>query len=196
MTPRQTQLYFRFWREVCLENGWRFAGGRLADGAVLDANSWVEQVIQAAQGRALRRGCTLNAEDLRHGCHIAAFGRDCSSKAIGSGAEFSRIITLFKLLTNPDDLSAIVAWSNPDEDTRRRLVYRIRTAAPLAYILDICRDRFHGKFEAPHWDALPVPCLRNLVMVLSQRTDQFRRPIPGTPEPVEIDELAGVDCPF
>jgi hypothetical protein len=179
MTPRQTSAYWRAWGRVVRANRWSMLQGVLHPQATLATSDIHALVWQAAEARAAAKTAPVTADDLRHGCHIAALGRDKSSKDLGTGRDITRLFALFRLLQNPDDIAARIEWGDTAgaADSRRRMIHRIRTAAPQAYTLQICRDRFASVLRESDWESLPLPALRQLVMILAQRTENFRRPI-------------------
>lgn len=177
MTPAQRQLYWRLWAQIVRQNGWRDVARVLSPSAVLDASDHHRRVHEAAIALAQQEGRAMAADHLRHGAHVIALGRSISSDDLKRPADIDRVFNLFKLLANPENIAAAIKWENPDMADRERLVWRIRSAAPQAYIDAICADRFGSAYTSPFYEDLPIACLRDLVKTLSERTDHFRQPI-------------------
>src|ERR1700749_1577634 len=110
MNQAQNSKYIRCWIRCVLANHWVMRKGRLADNAVReDASAFHGAVWRAAENLAAAQVRAVTADDLRHGCHVAALGHDKSSKEFTSG-EFDRLLLLWGneremkgLLIYPDD---------------------------------------------------------------------------------------------
>lgn len=191
MSPAQrTRFYFPAWSRVCKACGWymesgRFMGGRRDFfGESPEVNALYQQIWDAAGARAAGEHRGLKPDDLRHGCHVAAFGRDKSSGGF-SNQELDRVVALFGMLTNPGSLRTVQDYFFPENAQRRRYVAGIAHCAPKAYIESICADKFARAYRAPHWEELPMWALRQLLM-----TVKHRHPVrPG--EPGEMTEDGG-----
>lgn len=193
MTSAQAKaLYWPAWARVASVHGWKTARGRLIGqrrpafgGPVVDG--LYQRIWNTAQALAENAVRAPLPDDFRHACHIIALGQDVSSLRL-SNAQLDRVVALLRLLADPDDVEAMMLWSSPEDSDRRRIIWRIRRAAPLAYIDSICRDRFGPRYTPPNWEELPIACLRDLVRTLSSRTERFAEPIPPA--------VVAVDCPF
>lgn len=174
MTERQQKrFYFPNWNAAFNAN-WRREKSRVLAVENRIESEWVRKVETLAQQLALQQHRAPVADDLRHACHVVAISRDKSSHDL-SNAELDRVVTLFKLLANPDDLDAVMSWQHPENAERKRLVYAIKTAAPHAYIDDICRDMFAPIYEPPFWEDLPIASLRHLSVTLKHRKATWNR---------------------
>lgn len=151
MSPAQTSLYFRWWgrARVALAS---------ATGTVMGT-----KVRDMADHMSVRAGCAVDAEVLRHACHVVALGRDKSSKVL-TNAELDRVLLVFKLVINGDDLASVIAWEQPDQGQVKRLTWSIRNTAPEALIVHVCKDKF-GKGD---WWNLGTTELRQLLMTLKR----------------------------
>lgn len=189
--PQIKSLYFPAWNRVCRALNWRMVKGRLSgkkeplwggmETSRLYQEVWAEAEILA---RHLARAIT--AEDLRHACHVVAIGRDVSSKDLNNPA-LDRVLILFRLLRDPDDLEAMMTWLHPEHAERRRLIWSISNAAPDAYILR-CATPWRGSFEGDRWDGLPTAALRKLLALLRLRGREWNSSV-AEPEPApEIPE--------
>lgn len=167
MTEAQKfKFYFPAWTACVRANGWRKEKSRL----VLDASKQCEElnkVLTFGTQRALTAGRSLTADDLRHGCHVLALGRDKSSEDL-TNAELDRIVTLFQVLTDPDNLTSRLKWDayerGEDPGAVQRVEYFIRRC-PDAYV----RAVSHGLFGTRQWESLTVKQKGRLSMTLANR---------------------------
>src|ERR1043166_2597450 len=133
MTEKQEAFYWRLWSRVCHANDWRFFKGRIGADAQRDTSEHHRAVWRAAGALAAKAQRSVTADDLRHGCHVYAIGRDKPHLELHPTNEVSRVFQLFRLLIEPNDLDAVMDWQDPDRDERRRLVVGIKRMAPFAY---------------------------------------------------------------
>lgn len=164
MTERQKyRLYFPAWRAAVKANGWRMESGRLM---VDEGRLGVEgrQVLALARQRAAMEHRAPGVDDLRHGCHVLALGRDKSSKVL-TNRELDVVVALFRLLADGDDLAARLDWDHPETLEERRVEWVIRHAAPEAYVRAVCADRFGTR----EWSGLALGAKRQLAMTLVER---------------------------
>ena len=167
MTPPQHKKYIRDWAAGAKANGWKMVKGRLVINES-KLNDHGRKVYAAAVQRAGSEHRAPVLEDLRHGIHVVALGRDKSSKAMNN-RETDAVFALFKLLVNECDLAAQLKLSNPDIGERERLVIRIeRLKIPEAIVLEICRKSFAPVFNGTHYEDLPLPSLRALCGILTE----------------------------
>lgn len=165
MTQAQsTRFYFPAWNRAFTAR-WRRDRGTILPREGAPVNELAEQVETMARARAARRSAPCSADDLRHACHVGAFGRDISSKDL-TNAQVDRVVALFELLADPDNLSAQMRWAAPDRDARRRLEWSVQHSGfPEAYVLHICSS----KFSSRNWRALTDTQLRQLIVTLKSR---------------------------
>lgn len=176
MTDKQKfKFYFPAWSACCKANGWRMSKGILQfDPEQLTAKS--SKVMTFARQRAVMANRPMTVDDLRHGAHWLALGKDKSSEHL-TNAELDRVVALFKVLGNPDDLGARLKQDayerGEDPGAIERLNYFIRTSAPAAYVekvsLDMCGTR--------DWESLPIAQKHVLSRALSQRRKKFHKPV-------------------
>jgi len=169
MTEKQATYYWRLWSRVCHVNDWRFLKGRVAPDAQRDTSKHHVAVWQCAETRARQNHRSVTADDLRHGCHIHAIGRDKGHIDLEPRRECSRVFTLFKLLIEPNDLDAIMNWEDPGRDERRVLIVGIKRMAPFAYIDQVCKGKFPDDYTSPFWEDLEIGQLRQLRVTLESR---------------------------
>jgi len=197
MTEKQRKFYyFAAWRRCAESLGWVMAGGCIK--AVLDdqveearmyqrmqqhSPAWDErlQVIATAQHLALQAHRAVTADDLRHACTwLVTKGRTTASSRL-KHAEISRCVHLFNLLQDPDSLSAIDAWLDPEDAERRSFVRFLENQNPktLGAIRAIAADRWPNA-DRP-WNFRP---LDDIKWLWSQVRDRVRKP--RTPQPADI----------
>ena len=178
MTPaQQRRFYFPAWQDAARRRGWLMMDGRLM--ADLDAPLWLPiehpltDLLPAIHARARELASAEHRapqpNDLRHACHHVALGRDLSSKRMNS-SQTDRVVALFRLIADPENLAPLTAWAEPDASKCRRYVRACRLLATDAYILAIARDKFcPGDFEPPFWESLRLPHLAQLLLTLRNR---------------------------
>jgi hypothetical protein len=189
------KFYFPAWNDCCQANSWRMEKKRL----VIDESRITEEgrkVLTLARQRAQMANRPTAVDDMRHGAHILALGRDKSSEHL-TNAEVDRVVTLFRLLQDPEDLDAVMKWQSyqrgEDPGEIKRLDYAIGHAAPDAYVRQICADRFGTRM----WEDLEKSQKRQLAMTLKERNKSFRKPMQrGDAQPQHIGKLQYVKGPF
>ena len=161
MSPAQKTWYFRWWGR---------ARAALESGTLSDMGKKVHEMANhmgaTRTGHHVRAGCAVDAEVLRHACHVVALGRQKSSKLL-TNAELDRVSLVFKLIINGDDLAARIAWEQPDQGQIKRLTWSIKNTAPEALIVHVCKD----KFSRADWWNLGTTELRQLLMTLKRIKD-------------------------
>jgi len=174
MTEKQAfRLYFPKWRECCEANYWRTVKGAvLIDEARL--NEWGKKVVTLAKqkGAGARPPHAATMDDLRHAAHIVAIGKDKSSKDL-TNAELDRVLALFGLVTDQENLDASLDWDDPSRQEEKRLDWCLKNLAPDGYVRSICR----GKFGVREWEGLTTWQKRQLVMTLKERKRSWVKPV-------------------
>ncbi len=185
MTERQAKaLYWPAWGKVAWLHGWRLeqrrlAGPRLESWGGPETTAVYLRVWQHADSAALRHCRAPLPDDLRHGVHVAALGRDKSSADL-TNIELDRVLCVLRLLADPDDLRAMEDWLDPDTATKRRRIGWLKACVSEAYlwkvvadmhpttdlellnprqiedIYDVLRHRPHGFKPGPVYDASRV----------------------------------------
>ena len=208
MTARQQKaLYFPAWNAAAKACGWnKKHSASSASSAVNHSsnpllNDLHQRICTIARERAQAAGLSgPSGQEFRHACHIVAFGRDKSSADL-SNAELDRILALFRLLADPDDLGAMLAWQSPAEGQRKRLLHFIRHECVESYVAEVCRQ----KFGTDNWQGLDTADLRQLHMTLKNRPAARRaggtRSIrvhgsQPSPDPEPAGAIADDNCPF
>lgn len=174
LTSAQKAHHWRTWSRVCQVNDWKMAGGRLSAGAApADCSVWHRYVWHVATDLATREHRAVTPEDLRHSCYVvstsAVPGRRSAKQANSmtqlENWSFSRLLHLWALLVEPDDVAAAKHWSDPSLDTRSSYVASIKSSAPDAYVRSISADRFGTRM----WENCDVGQLRELAMTIRSR---------------------------
>lgn len=175
MNAGQNSKYWRRWAFVCRLNHWRWLKGRLADDAVKSAGPHHLAVWRLAEAVADEACRAVTADDLRHACHVHAFGRDVSHSDF-TNEQFSRILVLLGdekklpgLLVNPDHVRSQMYWDNPAIQRKESLIFSIKAAAPDAYIEKVTADIF----GTIYWEDLDASALLGLLRKLKGNRPSF-----------------------
>jgi len=149
MTKAQETMYWRRWGAVARANRWRMVKGRLDEAAVLGATEAHLKVAAAAAAIALQGHRSITAEDLRHGCHVVACGRDMGHGRMGN-KEFDQVLNYWGderlvrgLLIEPLDLGSEIHRTNPGLKSRERHLWFLREECLMGYVASECQ-RIYG----------------------------------------------------
>jgi hypothetical protein len=148
---QQRRLYFPAWHPCAKANEWTMARGRLKadliDQARNYAGSWppevyglYETVLNGAGEFAKTHHRGVIAEDLRHACNVVAGGRLHSADL--SNKQTSRVVVLFRLLTDPWDLDAMMEWLDPVTADKKSFLSFLRRIAHEGKLRAISRNAF------------------------------------------------------
>lgn len=178
LSPPQIKKYWRRWSACSAANDWR--GIVTGDGAKSEFHQLVWRQARALANADFR---AVNADDLRHACHVVACGRAVSHRRL-SNADFSRLLVWWGderavagLLIDPEDLASLIAWQNPDLTDRDFLCAVIRRTAPFALIDSVARHNLAAVYSPPHWDQLDHAELIGLLRVLKKiQSKKFAEP--------------------
>lgn len=163
MTEKQTHLYLRFWRDAVAANYWHTAKGA----AVIDPDRLTEMgrnVVAMARAMALADARPCKLEDLRHACHVIALGRDKSSKDLNN-SELDRVLAVIRLVTDAEDIDALIALDHPEIGVEKRINWAIEHAAPDAYVRQLSGDKYGSR----QWENLHLDQKHQLLMTLKSR---------------------------
>lgn len=161
---QQTRFYFPRWHRAFAAN-WQRIDGIIAQKSEHPVSKYFEAVSTIANRMAVLDHRAVTDGDLRHACHIVALGKDTSSHTL-TNQQVDRVVCLFDLLANPDDLAATMKWDGKDSHDRRRLEFAIRNCGmDDAYIRQICR----AKFGTNRMEGLNELQLKQLLITLKSR---------------------------
>jgi len=181
MTPAQLKsLYFPAWNRA-FRAVWYLDSKLIQRHQSHDDNPWADQVETAGNAIARKAHIPLSQEHLRHGAHLVAFGRDISSKSL-TNKQLDKVLALFALLTDPNDISASIAWDDKSTHNRDRVLASL-THFPENYIRQISLDKFH-RYD---WTQLTTLQCVQLLMTVSQRWKTHAK---------EEAAHQSADCPF
>jgi hypothetical protein len=186
LTPPQTTLHWRKWREVTDANDWTAQGGRLSRDAqrTRELSIYHKLVWKTAEQLALQEHCAVAADQLRHASYLIATtsvpGWPKSARSLASmkdlgNREFSRWLVLCDLLIEPDNLDATMKWEDPSISDSQGLDKAIARLAPDGYTRTISDRIYHTRA----WEDLDVNKKRNLRRILTERRGKFN----AAPEP-------------
>ena len=192
---QRTNFYFPAWRRCADANDWVMDGGRLSAGDGVSGlgsredSAYHLQVWTVATALARHDHCAITADHLRHACNwIATLSRDCGDqlsnhqpRAVSchdlDNRQTSRVVDLFRLLTDPEDLDALIAWENPEVADKRSLVRWLKKLAPEAVLIAISKNAWGTIF----WEDQEIDQLRWLARQVKSRSHRPRsRPRPRT----------------
>lgn len=147
MTEKQAKRrYFPEWNATARQHSWRMANGRLVGQRMErfggpETTQIYNRIWEHAEQRASDRLRAVLPDDLRHGVHMAALGRDKSSHDL-KNAELDRVIIALKLMRDPDNMHLLIAWDHPEQGERRRRLWWLRNRCNPAYRTKVCRDMY------------------------------------------------------
>lgn len=175
---QQRRFYFPAWNGCAVANQWFMARNRLV--ADLDAQReeyahWPDlarelhsKVVTLAEQLAQREHRAVNADHLRHGCNLVATGK--ASSASLDNKQTNRVVNLFRLLTDPEDLDAVMNWLHPDAADRQSYIAWLKKQNHEAAIIAISVNAYGTR----QWEDLPMEKLRWLCKQLKNRTTGLR----------------------
>lgn len=178
---QQKKFYFPAWRRCAEVNDWVMAGSRLQADLVAQRRQfegWPEparsaalKLLDYAEALAQQEHRGVTATDLRHGCNLVVTqGREHHSEPL-TNQETNRVVVLFQLLQDPDNLDAVMEWENPDLADKRSLVSYIRKCAPEGTLVAIWRNAYGNIF----WEDGDLQQLRWLLKQVKGRRERFHR---------------------
>lgn len=185
MTARQLKcFYFPAWRACASANDWVMVRGRLlCDLAALRKHvteKWEEagrdamlMVLATAEQLGRQEHRAVTAEDLRHACNLAATAGRRNSSGDLNNHDVNRVVVLFRLLKEPEDLDAVMEWLHPAIADKRSLVSFIKKQAPEAALSAIASNAYGTIF----WEDLEEQKLRWLLKQVKGRKKAFRAPV-------------------
>lgn len=174
MTDKQAKhFYWPTWNRCCRANGWT-SKQTLRDGRSENQglSEWHAKVWSTAEVLAAKEHVGVSLDHLRKACHVLALGAPVSSKKLSSTA-VNRVVSLFKVLTDPENLSAVMEWMNPENTQRRVLISKIKAHCHEAYIRHISGD----VFGTSNWEGLNAVQLLGLARKLGARTHGYQEAV-------------------
>lgn len=183
MTEDQNKKYWRRWGVVCRVNHWIWVNGRVVESAVRDAGRHHAEVWRIA-GQIADQDCRMvEANDLRHACHVHALRREMSHSKF-TNDQFTRLLLLWGnerqdsqkivgLLVDPFDVAAQKFWDHAELQKKESLVRSIRAAACDEYICPIT-EKIWGTI---YWEDLNCDELVGLLRKLKGNAPA----LPGNP---------------
>lgn len=177
-TAQQKRFYFPAWAACAAANSWIMRRGRLQADLELQRGEfelWPEPakgvvfgVLRVAETLAEREHRAVSAEDLRHGCNYMVAQEFSSSKLKNN--QVTRVENLFRLLSDPWDLDAVMDWLDPREANRKSFIAFLAKVAHEGILRNISDNAFQTK----DWESLPMERLRWLCKQLKGRVENPR----------------------
>ncbi len=146
MTDSQRRRFYGpNWRRAAVVLGWEMKDGRLASARLPQhghptANGLYQQVWDRAEELALLDHRAVTDVDLRHAVNLVAC-RAVSSKHF-TNAQVNRVVALMRLLAEPDNLTLMMEWLDPNLAAKRGLIEKVKGLATSGYVSSICQSRF------------------------------------------------------
>lgn len=188
MTDKQRlRWYLPAWHRAAAAQQWRMQQRRLVS---TQPDAWggpettamMLRIWAAAEAMADADNRAPKPEDFRHACNavavqrvrqhrnpsrtapLAISEREISSKRMDQ-LELEMAVAVMALCADPDDLRAMLVWTDPSACERRRLEWSIQAKYHPDYVRRIASDRF----GTANWQSLSNPQLRQLIMQLTHR---------------------------
>jgi hypothetical protein len=187
LTDAQKLLHWKRWNACCHANDWSEAKKRLHPQAqaTRDLSIYHKLIWREAEKLALQEHRSVTAEDLRHACYLVATApsplngeragvRGDASMSKLTNRHFSRVLVLWSLLIEPDDLDALMKWEHPEISEGEGLDKSISRLAPDEYTRTIA-GRIYG---TRLWEDLDVQQKRNLRRILLERKKNWNEEEP------------------
>jgi hypothetical protein len=130
------------------------------------------------------RGWNPTDNARRHAVHKAVFGYDLSHLAMDN-RHTDRIYQAFRLMADDTNLDAALFFEDPDREERKRLIWRIKSLAPEAYVKRIAAD----VFKSIYWEDLNVTQLTWLRNTLNNRVAAQKRRAAAEQTHSLVDEI-------
>ena len=198
MTTKQHRWYLREWGAAFSAHWSGVRGGEVVARTGRPENHPLrEQVLAVARRMLGARGGKLNADVIRHACHVVALGKDIGSMRF-TNKQIDQVVAIFRQLAGVN-LSALMMTtqaesekarisaakaakaSSPDAPTplpdadRARLIWALdHIDLPPAYLAELARDGF----GTANWRSLPTEQLQKLRITAGCRA--IARQITGT----------------
>lgn len=195
LTGPQIAKHWRHWGAVVESCDWTSVKGRLGPNAQRRRNEsiWQKLVWKAAEQLAQQEHRAVAADDLRHACYLVATtkvpGWPASAQPVDSlsalgNRTFSRVLVLWALLIDPDDIGAGMHWDHPENSERDTLVASLTKAAPDATLRAIAANAYGTR----DWENLDLGQLRNLRSIVARSQKRYAKPV--------REATANIDQPF
>lgn len=116
----------------------------------------------------------MTEHDLRRAVRLIALGRDVRDGKTLSNQDLQKVVQALKVLSNPDDLNAVLPTVDPSSSARSRLVSGIlKSGLPEAYLTHLA-SRLYGSISGG-WRSLPDGDLRAFSRLVWKRSAAKRR---------------------
>lgn len=185
LTAAQKQLHWKAWAACAHSNSWSMEKARLHPDAQRTRGETIyhKLVWREAERLARQESRGVAADDLRHACYLVATsqvpGWPASARPVDSMADlgnrtFSRVLVLWKLLIDAEDLAALIKWENPADAERETLIKSIERRAPDAVIRAISANAWGTRA----WETIDdLGRLRWLLKTLAEKQTRHQQPV-------------------
>ena len=176
MSPNQHKFfYLKEWTPCARANNWHsltaLYGQPAREGSHPLDQELLAQVRACAKQLAQREHRGERPNDFRHACHLVALTREKSSLDL-TNDECTRVVDLFRVLREPDNLKFIAHWEDPLLSKKENLIIQAKAKAPMQYIAAIIADKFHTRVL----EDLSIGQLQKLCFTLNQRQAKWSAP--------------------
>jgi len=192
MTEKQRKFfYFPAWNRCARICDWVMVRGRLLADLRKQREELVErarpslaspawkaglQVLDYAEQLARQEHRSVTAADLRHACNLVATGGRKSGSDGLTNHEVNRVVTLFDLLQDGENMDCVMKWDHPEIADKEALVKYLRKMAGETTLCAISRNAFGTIF----WEDLET---QKIIWILKLVKGRKAQPRSGAPEP-------------
>jgi hypothetical protein len=174
---QQRRFYFPAWNALAAAAGWRMVKGRLAidiEEQSLVCAAWPDpagelyrKVVTLATQFAIQEHRAVNAADLRYACNFAGCGKKSSQDLNNKDVNLVVLLmdSLREFFRDPENLSAITAYLNPDRKEKDSFIAFLEKRAHEGVLAAVASNAFGTK----NWRELPIEKLRWLSKKLKDR---------------------------
>lgn len=166
MTTNQLRWYLREW-----QSAWKAHWSGIRNGEAMarmerpEHHPLRDQVLDVARRLAGVRKSPLDADCIRHACHVVALGRDVRAMTM-TNKQADLVVAVFRQLAGVDLSALMTTQQDATDQERGRLIHALASMdLPPGYLERIARDQF----GTSTWRSLPTDTLRKLRMTAGAR---------------------------
>lgn len=111
VAPTQIKILANYWNRVCQVNLWHAVDGRMVGESqgTHDSSEFHQRIWKSAEALAEKIRCEVGPMDMRNAATMLTIGK-VKAPADMSLPEFTRLMTFYSLLINPEDQNALSKW--------------------------------------------------------------------------------------
>ena len=177
---QKTRFYLPAWTAAWRAN-WHMVEGRVTALPDLKPNPFRDTVAAVAAELCEKENRPPKADDIRRACTFVATKKK-SSKSLNT-AQTNRLVSLLKLLVDPENLQALAGWTDPKLAAENAIDARLRALAKQgrhveSYMCEVSR----GKFGTNNYLGLTFTQKNHLLWTMNNRAKLWATPKPQ-PQP-------------